>query len=57
MSQYIKPGEWYTNYLVCDYAYSNLGPVYDIGATASKCTTGTNPDYPALCSENEKYEY
>lgn len=59
MSQYVKPGEWLTNYLVCDYAYTNLvgSAVYEVGPAASKCTTGPNPNFPALCSESEKYEY
>lgn len=58
VSQYLKEGGWYTTYYVCDYAVTNIsgGPVYDEGATASKCKTGTNPKYPALCSESEKYE-
>lgn len=29
--------------------------VYQSGPTASKCKTGTNPDYPALCSVDEDY--
>lgn len=44
-------------YLVCDYSRSNdIGSnVYTTGKTASACTTGTNPQYPALCSVNENY--
>lgn len=51
-------GEKFTTYYVCDYAVTNIFeyPVYDEGATASKCKTGTNPKYPALCSESEKYD-
>lgn len=30
--------------------------VYVAGLTASKCKTGTNSQYPGLCSENEIYE-
>lgn len=59
ISQYIKPGGWYTNYYVCNYAFTNIHnkPIYDAGPIATKCKTGTNPNYPALCSKNEKFEY
>ncbi|CAD7083417.1 unnamed protein product [Hermetia illucens] len=42
-------------FMACNYAQTNiLGlKVYTSGATASKCVTGTNPAYPALCSVNE----
>lgn len=58
ISQYLKPGDWYTTYYVCDYAVTNVvgGQIYEEGPTASKCKTGTNPKYPGLCSENEKYD-
>jgi hypothetical protein len=45
--------------LSCDYSRTNLGgqPVYISGSTpASGCKTGTNPQYPGLCSENEKVD-
>lgn len=29
--------------------------VYESGPTASECKSGTNPDYPGLCSINEDY--
>lgn len=59
LSQYIKPGGWYTTYYVCNYAETNVigAEIYEDGPTASACKTGTNPNYPGLCSENEKYDY
>lgn len=29
--------------------------IYEAGPAASKCKTGTNPDYPSLCSVDEDY--
>lgn len=57
ISQYIKEGGWYTTYYVCNYAVTNIvgGQIYEEGPMASKCKTGTNPKYPALCSESEDY--
>lgn len=51
-------GDHYQTYYVCDYAVTNIyeRSIYDQGPTASKCKTGTNPKYPALCSESEKYD-
>lgn len=47
-----------SNQLICNYSIGNLdeNPIYNPGPTASDCKTGTNPKYPGLCSENEKYE-
>ncbi|CAG9802164.1 unnamed protein product [Chironomus riparius] len=44
--------------LSCDYSRTNLvnQAIYAAGKTASDCKTGTNPNYPALCSENEKVD-
>ncbi|XP_031622599.1 uncharacterized protein LOC116340305 [Contarinia nasturtii] len=44
--------------IACNYAVSNVNglPIYDVGATASKCKTGTNPQYPGLCTVDEKYD-
>jgi len=44
--------------LSCDYSRTNLGnqATYASGKTASDCKTGTNPHYPALCSESEKVD-
>lgn len=44
--------------MACNYAVSNIigVPIYEEGPTASGCKTGTNPNYPGLCSENETYE-
>lgn len=44
--------------LVCNYGFGNMKNVYvyETGPTASKCKTGTNPDYPALCSVDEDYK-
>ncbi|XP_055604859.1 antigen 5 like allergen Cul n 1-like [Uranotaenia lowii] len=46
-------------YLVCNYARGNLigVPVYTPGKVASQCTTGTNKNYPGLCSTEESVEY
>lgn len=57
ISQYVK-NDLYNIYYVCDYAVANNfdHQIYDEGPTASKCETGTNPKYPALCSEKEKYD-
>lgn len=43
--------------LVCNFASTNLvdAPVYKSGPTASGCTTGVNPAYPGLCSQNEVF--
>lgn len=43
--------------LVCNYGFGNMDHVYvyEAGPSASKCKTGPNPDYPALCSVNENY--
>ncbi|XP_055845728.1 antigen 5 like allergen Cul n 1-like [Episyrphus balteatus] len=48
----------YTYYLVCNYAkiFEYYGQIYSSGPTASKCKTGTNPNYKGLCSVNEVYE-
>lgn len=44
-----------TSYLVCNYSVTNRRdtPVYQTGSPASKCKTGNNPNYSALCSESE----
>lgn len=59
ISQFNWPGKGYTNYLVCDYSNTNniCLAVYETGAPGSKCKTGTNPKYPALCSESEEYDH
>lgn len=46
-------------YIVCDYAMTNnfFTSIYEPGQAASKCKTGPNPKYPALCSESEEYEH
>lgn len=42
-------------YIVCNYGFGNLaGKAYVSGPPASDCKTGTNPQYPALCSTAEK---
>ncbi|XP_055601755.1 antigen 5 like allergen Cul n 1-like [Uranotaenia lowii] len=50
---------WTKIYLVCNYARTNLigEPVYTPGKVASQCTTGTNKNYPGLCSTDESVEY
>ncbi|XP_065365454.1 antigen 5 like allergen Cul n 1-like [Calliphora vicina] len=44
--------------MTCNYAYTNIigKPVYRDGKTASKCTTGRNPRFKALCSFRENYK-
>lgn len=44
--------------LTCNYAFTNLqgSHVYEIGDTAAGCKTGTNPDYPNLCSTSEEVD-
>ncbi|XP_055604858.1 tabinhibitin 3-like [Uranotaenia lowii] len=45
--------------LACNYARTNIfgQTVYIAGDVASQCTSGTNPDYPALCRSNELVDY
>lgn len=45
----------YQSKLTCNYAYMTVTGtyMYRSGPTASDCKSGTNPTYPALCSENE----
>lgn len=59
MSQFVYQGIYKANYLICNYAmaFNFFFPIYDHGAIASKCQTGLNPQYPALCSENEVYDH
>lgn len=56
-----KTNDGYDTYLVaCNYATTNFVtlPVYRVcSKAASECKSGTNPDYPALCSLNEKVKY
>lgn len=59
ISHYLSPspkGDAKTSYIVCNYSFNNLQdqPVYVKGPTASQCKTGNNPNYPALCSNNEQ---
>ncbi|XP_013107180.2 antigen 5 like allergen Cul n 1 [Stomoxys calcitrans] len=44
--------------LTCNYSYINIEglPVYIPGEPGSKCTTGTDPTFKALCSANEFYD-
>lgn len=44
-----------TSLFACNYSFNIITDqkVYESGLTASKCTTGTNPEYPALCSHSE----
>ena len=41
--------------LACNYAFGNMDgqSVYETGASASGCTTGTNPGLTSLCSVSE----
>lgn len=47
-----------TAMLTCDYSLGNVphAKVYVAGPAASGCKTGTNPQYPGLCTENETWE-
>lgn len=44
--------------VTCNYSFGNLRdtPSYVTGAPASKCKSGNNPDYPALCSSAEQID-
>lgn len=44
------------DYLACNYSFGVISTyrVYQTGKPGSKCQTGTNPNYPALCSINEE---
>lgn len=55
--QYLDEKNYRCTVIGCNYnAESIVGvPTYEIGPTASKCSTGTNPNYSGLCSENEDY--
>jgi hypothetical protein len=47
--------EWNTSIILCNYARTNIMnfPIYESGPAASKCTTGKNKKFEALCSVNE----
>lgn len=53
-SQYTHK-EWKTSLMTCNYALTNMigQKVYLSGTTASGCSSGVNPDYPALCKDSE----
>lgn len=50
---------FYSSYLVCNYAGAQKAnyPIYKHGTATSKCKTGTNPDYPNLCSIYEQVNH
>lgn len=59
---FVDASGWDTILLACNYAITNMigSPVYaKVTSTdpevASKCTTGVNPSYSALCSVNEVF--
>lgn len=54
-TQYMTDGIWYWFLLACNYAGGNMvgATWYYNGTAGSKCSTGTNPAFPALCSTNE----
>lgn len=55
-SNYINEKGFDTYLVACNYATTNFEgvPVYKAcSEAASDCTSGTNPDYPALCSADE----
>lgn len=55
---FTKADGFKTLIMACDYSRSNLvtQPIYNSGATASDCKSGTNSQYPNLCSEDEKVD-
>lgn len=57
-SEYMEGKNWETLTTACNYAHNNVvgSKIYRSGAAASECTTGTNPEYPFLCSVNESYD-
>lgn len=60
VSNYVNKDGFNTFLVACNYATTNFegAPVYSAcSEAASECTTGTNPDYPALCSEDEDIDY
>lgn len=54
MTKFTKQG-WKTILITCNYSSANIIGflVYSI-KTATKCVKGINPEYPGLCSEDEK---
>lgn len=54
IAKYTQDG-YKTTVMTCDYSFGNVlyAKVYESGDTASNCTTGTNPQFPALCSVDE----
>lgn len=56
ISKYTEKNRRYS-LMACNYAVTNMDsmPIYEDGPTASGCQTGTNPNFPGLCSVNEKY--
>lgn len=57
-SEFMQGNNWETLTTACNYAHTNVigAPVYRAGPTASECQTGTNPNYPNLCSTAEAYD-
>lgn len=58
IAKYSEPRGGKKSLMACNYAVANLQdhPIYQEGETASGCTSGINPTYPGLCSENEMFE-
>ncbi|CAG9810783.1 unnamed protein product [Chironomus riparius] len=57
LSQYEGPyGK--TTYIACNYSFTIITgqAVYETGEPASKCQTGANAKYPALCSSQEEVD-
>lgn len=54
MSRY-QAGGYMNNYLVCNYAYTNIydETVYTVGKVASGCKTGKHTVYGGLCNTKE----
>lgn len=56
--QFKDKNQWNKIIMACDYSRTNLDNqfVYKSGPAASECKSGTNPNYPNLCSESEKVD-
>ncbi|KAH8387088.1 hypothetical protein KR093_004606, partial [Drosophila rubida] len=60
VSNYVNDDGFNVFLVACNYATTNFItlPVYRACASsAEECATGTNPDYPALCSSKEDVQY
>ncbi|XP_055846801.1 antigen 5 like allergen Cul n 1-like [Episyrphus balteatus] len=58
-SSYRDPEQenWFTILYTCNYAKTNIfdRSIYSTGKSASKCTSGVNPNFKSLCAQKEVY--